>query len=216
MTGRRLLCLATALALATLLSGCGSLEMARLGHGMARAHPEVGLRAGYALSAGPVLLGLARSALGPDAPPEAEALRSVRRVQIGYFPASRSADPSRFAMPAPLARYAARGWEHVATVREDSSAVWVLARARRDRLTDVLVTVWSDEALVMTRISGDLAAAAVAAAGHALARPAPAAPPDTLQTVQRPPVQRPPVQRPPVQRPPVQRPPVQRPPVQRP
>lgn len=175
---------AALLALAFALAGCGSIEMTRLGHGMARAHPEAGLRAGYAVSAGPVLLGLARGALGDEAGLEADALRSVRRVQVGYFPASRPTDPSRFALPAPLARYTARGWERVATVRDDSSAVWVLARERRDRVTDLLVTVWNAEALIMTRVSGDLTAAAMAAAGRLLERPITTS--DTLRSARRP------------------------------
>lgn len=165
MTGRaRLPLVALALVLGFGLSGCaGTGEMARMGHGMARAHPEARLHAGYAFSAGPSLLGIVRRSATSDTL-SAELLRQVRRVSVGYFPAGRSLDARRMAMPAPLRRYTQRGWEHVATVRDDSAAVWVLARERGERLTDLFVATWTDEQLVLVRVTGDLTEAALIAA----------------------------------------------------
>ncbi len=49
-----------------------------------------------------------------------------------------------------------QGWEPAVQVREEGEHVWILYRARRDRIRDVLVIVLNDEELVIARLKGHL------------------------------------------------------------
>ncbi|WP_420453928.1 hypothetical protein [Rubrivirga sp.] len=117
---------------------------------------------GFAMSIGRGSIGTTRFMSRLFAPTASEPYRrlarNVRRVQVAHYALDGAVDGRRVSRPASLDRYQADGWYPMVTVRDSSSAVWVLVKERPDdlRLTDLLSVVVADSDLVVTRVSGDL------------------------------------------------------------
>lgn len=143
-----------------LLTGCASSELTGVRDDLARQLPDAGIAEGRTFSFGAISLGTARlfsGLAGDDAETARMVLRGVRRVQVGRYDVTGSPDASQLTMPYRLRHYVARGgWTHLASVRQDGEAVWVLYRARGERITDLFVTALTEDELVLARVSGDL------------------------------------------------------------
>jgi hypothetical protein len=158
--------LSATLLLTAVLTGCVSTELSGVRNDLARQMPEASIGDGRTFSFGAVSLGFARlvsGLVGEDSQDVRAVLRGVRRVQVGRFDVAGPVDAPGLRMPARLRRYVDReGWEHLVTFRQDGEAGWVLYRARGERITDLFVTVLSDDELLLARISGDLTGVALA------------------------------------------------------
>ena len=155
------------LALAIAGSGCISTEMGRIKRDLQHDIERTGTATvgkGYAMSFGRGSIGTTRFLGRLVAPQSTEPVRRlsghVRRVQVAQYPVEGDFDARQIRPPDALNRYADDGWHSLVTVRDETSAVWVLYHERPDdlALTDLLTVVVADEALVVTRISGDLTA----------------------------------------------------------
>lgn len=145
-----------ALALATGASGCMSAELARVRRDLAADLPQASIARGHAPAFGRLTMGLANLVVPNDADVN-DILVHVRsgsfgRYNVGTLPNLEAADA-----PRALARARARGWAPVVTVREDSSAVWILARTARDgTVGDLMVWNLDEEGLTLVRVTGRL------------------------------------------------------------
>lgn len=150
-------------------SGCTSFEIFRLRNDIARQAPEADIGEGYAMSFGRISIGLARwlSGLGDDEDTDvARAILSeVRRVEFGRFDVNGSFDAAALRMPGRLRHYLEKdNWHHLATIREESEAVWVVYKeGDAGNVVDLLAVVMDEEELVLAKISGDLNAVVAAA-----------------------------------------------------
>ena len=155
------------LALAFVGSGCISTEMGRIKRDLQHDIERTGTATvgkGYAMSFGRGTIGTSRFLGRMFAPTSTEPVRRlaghVRRVQVAQYPVEGAFDTRQLRPPEALNRYTEDGWHPLVTVRDEEAAVWVLYHERPDdlALTDLLTVVVADEALVVTRISGDLTA----------------------------------------------------------
>ncbi len=153
------------LALAVAGSGCVSTEMGRIKRDLAHdieATGQATVGKGFAMSIGRGSIGTTRFMSRLFAPTSSEPYRrlsrNVRRVQFARYELAGSVDGRDVSRPASLDRYEADGWYPMVTVRDSSSAVWVLLKERPDdlRLTDLLTIVVAEDDLVVTKVSGDL------------------------------------------------------------
>lgn len=150
------------------VSGCTSFELTRVRNDLARQAPEARIGDGYAMSFGNVSLGLARWITGLSDDEDGEiaqaVLSEVRRVQFGRYTVNGSFDAATLQMPGRLRSYLERDdWYHLATIREDSEAVWVVYKEEDGLVVDLLAVVLDEEELVLAKISGDLNAVVTAA-----------------------------------------------------
>jgi hypothetical protein len=153
-----------------LLGGCSSRELLEVRQDLADQMPHARLTDGRTFSFGPVSLGLGRFVLGltgADAEPARIALRGVRRVEVGRFKVAGPIDPTHVQMPRRLRRYVRRGdWTPLATFRTENEVGWVLYRTRGERITGLFAAVFSDDELVLARISGNLTRVALELIEH--------------------------------------------------
>ena len=150
------------------VSGCTSFELTRVRNDLARQAPEAEIGDGFAMSFGRISLGLARWFSGLDDDPDAEiaqaVLSEVRRVQFGRYEINGAFDATTLSMPGRLRHYLEKDdWFHLATIREDSKAVWVVYKEDDGHVVDLLAVVMDNEELVLAKISGDLSAVVAAA-----------------------------------------------------
>ena len=157
----RLLRAAVLAAVLVPLSGCVSFEMGRIKRDLARdieAQSEAEVGGGFAMGFGRISLGLARFSTWVAAPSSTRAARHLTRhvhsVKVGVWPVRGAFDAERLAAPPSMER---RGWTPFVVVRDSAAATWVYLRERRDgRLTGMLTAVVADDALVLTKMTGDL------------------------------------------------------------
>ncbi len=142
------------------VAGCASSELISVRNDMSKQLPDAQIRGGRSFAVGAVGLGLARtlgSLVMERDEPVRVILRGVRRVHVGQYRVDGHFDAANLRMPTVLQRRVDHhGWDHLATVRQDGEAVWVLYRSRGPEITDLFVTVLSEDQLVMTRVSGRL------------------------------------------------------------
>ncbi len=142
-------------------SGCTSFQLTRVRNDLARQAPEARIGDGYAISFGSISLGLARWITGmsddEDGAIANAMLSEVRRVQLGRFTINGAFDAYNLRTPGPLQHHLERDdWFHLATIREESEAVWVVYKEDDGIVVDLLVVVMGEEELVLAKISGDL------------------------------------------------------------
>ena len=144
------------------LSGCVSFEMGWIKRDLARdieAQGEAEVGGGFAMGFGRVSLGLARFSTWVAAPSSTRAARHLTRhvhsVKVGVWPVRGGVDGRALSAPPSMER---RGWAPFVTVRDSAAAVWVYVREdeRDGRLTGLLTAVVADDALVLTKMSGNL------------------------------------------------------------
>lgn len=146
------------------LSGCVSFEVSRLGrevaHDLEQAR-DARVRGGFAFAAGRGTIGASRF-LGRLVAPKSTAevrrmVRYMRRAKVAMFAVDGITDVAGVARPAALDRYQENdGWYPLVTARDSSGAAWILYREDGDALRDLLTVVVSPEAIVVTKLSGDL------------------------------------------------------------
>ncbi|MDH3197406.1 MAG: DUF4252 domain-containing protein [Candidatus Krumholzibacteria bacterium] len=112
----------------------------------------------FALSLGPVTLGLARlvTALVPGGDEARGYLRDVSRVQVAVYNVHSVPSTGSLQMPGRMQRMLDDGWEIAVRAREDDSAVWVLYRIEGDAVRDLCVVALDDEELVLVKARGRL------------------------------------------------------------
>ncbi len=155
------------LAIVFFFSGCTSFELTRVRNDLARQAPEAHIGDGYAMSFGSVSLGLARWITGltddQDGAIANAVLSEVRRVQFGRYAVNGLFDASALRMPGRLQRYLEKDdWYHLATIRVDSEAVWVVYKEADGIVVDLLAVVMDEEELVLAKVSGNLNAVVAA------------------------------------------------------
>ena len=154
--------------IAASVSGCASYELMRVRNDIARQAPEARIGDGYAMSFGRISLGLARWLSGLSGDEDADMARAVlsevRRVQFARYDINGAFDAATLRMPGRLRNYLEDDdWYHLATVREESEAVWVVYKERDNAVVDLLAVMMDEEELVLAKISGDLNAVVTAA-----------------------------------------------------
>lgn len=147
------------LLVATVSTGCiYSREVQHTRRDIERANPDLYLRKRFSANVGPVTIRLARwitSAVDDeDANMAARYLRDIRRVKVGVYAVRGSVDGIDGISE--LRRFQRSGWDLAAHVREDGEDVWLYYRERGDRVTDMYAIVYSDDELVIARLSGRL------------------------------------------------------------
>ncbi len=84
-----------------------------------------------------------------------EYIDDVRRVKVGIYDTEHVPESNGGGIPV-LRGLVDKGWEIAVQSREESEHVWVLYRARRDRVRDIFVIVLNEEELVIVRVTGHL------------------------------------------------------------
>ena len=147
------------------LSGCYSFEMSRIGKRVGQdierqTGADVG--GGFSMGLGPVSLATAQFgawAFAPGTTKEARQIgRHVSSVKFSTRPIRGGFDGRLIEKPAYLERYERDGWHPFVTVRDSSAAVWIMLRerGRNQEITNMLAVVAAEDALVLTKVSGNL------------------------------------------------------------
>ncbi len=145
---------------ALVLSGCATLtpELSDTQRMMQRVVPARAIDHRIAVGAGPMTMGLARRILllasdDPDARRAANLLRHVKtaRVRVYTLRAGTTVHPERLTLPRSLAR---RGWTPFVRVRDEGTAVWVLAREQHGRITGLYTLALTEDAFIVAQVSG--------------------------------------------------------------
>ena len=147
------------------LSGCYSFEMSRIGRRVGQdIERQTGADVGgpLSMSIGPVSLATAQFgawAFAPNSTREARQIgRHVSSVKFSRRPIRGGFDGRLIERPAYLDRYERSGWYTFVTVRDTSSAVWIMLRerGRDDQITNMLAIVVAEDDMVLTKVSGNL------------------------------------------------------------
>lgn len=146
-----------------LLSGCTSFELSRVRNDIDRQIPEAKIGDGYAFSFGKISLGLARLFTGiaddDDVQLATTALKDVSRVQFAHYDVHGEVNASSLSMPRHMRRILEDdNWAHLATIREDNEAFWVLYNEDNETIKDLFVAALDAENLTLVKISGNLTA----------------------------------------------------------
>lgn len=144
----------------TLLSGClWAPELDRVRSEIEQQLPGSSFKREFAISLGPVTLGLARAIIRfvPDAAEARSYLQDVRSVKVAVYEAEDMPQDFNIQMPGKLESLLRNdGWEIAARVRENNQSVWVLYREKDDELEDVYVVALESNELVLVRARGNL------------------------------------------------------------
>lgn len=139
-------------------SGCiYSREIQSTRREIQRMNPGLELDRNITANVGPVTLRFARwvtSAVDDeDARMASRYLKDIKRVKVGHYDARGS---DRIRGLDQLRRFKRPGWDLAAHVREDDEDVWVYYRERGERVTDIYAIVYSEDELVIAKVSGRL------------------------------------------------------------
>lgn len=143
-------------------SGCmWAPELSRLRNDIEDQIPGTHFDREFAISLGPVTLGLARLITGlvpdDDARNARQYLRDVSSIQVAIYKTESPAPVEKVRMPNRLRQMCEHeGWDMAVKAREDDSLAWVLYRITGDSIKDIYVVVLDDEELVMVRAHGKL------------------------------------------------------------
>lgn len=149
------------LVLAVAASGCASSELRGLRNDLDRSTPHLQIHEGRSFSFGPMTLGLARLGLSLAGNDESVAmaraiLRNARRVQFAHYEVEGAFVASDLTTPDRVLRYVEDGWIPAVTVRENDTAVWLLANDRDGRADEMLFVTLSTDGLTLAKVTGDL------------------------------------------------------------
>lgn len=146
----------------TLSSGClWAPELSKMRNDIEDQMPGTSFNREFAISLGPITMGLARMLTGlvpdDDVRTARKYLRDVSSIQVAVYRSETPAPVERVRMPERLRRmYEDEGWEMAVKVQEDDSLAWVLYRITNDSIRDVYIVVLDDEELVLVRAHGKL------------------------------------------------------------
>ena len=147
------------LLLALALTGCATLtpEMADTQRAVARLVPDRAIEHRVAVGAGPftmvLLQRIVRASGDPQARVAARMLEhlSKARVRVYQFREGTRIAPERLTLPRSFAR---RGWRPFVRVRDENTAIWILAQEKHGHITGLYTLALTDEALVVAQVSG--------------------------------------------------------------
>ncbi|MFQ5511206.1 MAG: DUF4252 domain-containing protein [Candidatus Krumholzibacteriia bacterium] len=110
----------------------------------------------FAITLGPLSLGLARSAVRfvPDAREARAYLKEIRKVKLAVYKVEDIPSSVRVQAPAQLQELLERDWELAARINDDGERVWILYREHKGVVREIYVVVLSDDELVMIRAKG--------------------------------------------------------------
>ncbi len=142
-----------------LCSGCiYSREIQHTRKEIARANPDIHIDQQISANLGPFSLRLAGWITSlvddEDALRASRYLRDIRRVKVGVFDV-RGGDGGLNGVTE-MRRFQRRGWELAAKVRDDDESVWLYYRERDGSVRDLYAIVYSEDELVIARLSGRL------------------------------------------------------------
>jgi hypothetical protein len=144
----------------TTCSGClWAPELDGVRKDIERQLPGASFHREFALSLGPITLGLARTIvrLVPDAAEVRGYLHDVRSVKVAVYDVTNLPPEFGLKMPRRLVSLVEEdGWEIAAKVSQHNENVWLLYRAEDDSVTDIYVVVLSDDELVLVRARGNI------------------------------------------------------------
>jgi len=144
-----------------LVSGCvWAPELGRLAQAIEEQMPGAHFEKEFAISLGPITLGLARMASGMVHDDDVQVARSylgdVRNVQVAVYKTHSVSSVTRVRMPKQLERLQDKGWETAVRVREDDEVIWVMYRSDDESIRELYVVVLDDSELVMVKVRGNL------------------------------------------------------------
>jgi hypothetical protein len=143
-----------------ILSGClwaPGLEAVR--KEIERQMPSAHFEKEFAISLGPVSLGLTRMIVGlvPDAAEARPYLKHIRSVQVAVYNVDTNTRDVKLKIPSKLkSLLEEEDWELVVKTTEQDESTWVLYRVKDETVTDLYVVTFDGEELVMVVASGRL------------------------------------------------------------
>jgi hypothetical protein len=160
MTSKRTLLMISIAVVVVSCSGClWAPELDGIRKDIERQLPGASFQREFALSLGPITLGLARTIvrLVPDAAEAREYLDDVRSVRVAVYEVANLPAEPILETPTRLASLVEEdGWEIAARVNQQDENVWLLYRAENDSIKDIYFVVLSDEELVLVRAHGNI------------------------------------------------------------
>ena len=150
--------IAVLLAIPLLLGGCfRARALERVAEEIAWQYPDADFQRDFSISLGAISLGLVRFGAGfvEEGREAREYMRGVDRVQIAVYKVHHLGDVDRAEMPEGLSELVNDDdWEVMVKTNEPDERVWILYREDGDIVTDIHMTVLSDDELVLLRVSG--------------------------------------------------------------
>jgi len=144
----------------TLCSGClWAPDLDRVRRDIEGQLPGVEFNKEFALSLGPVTLGLAKliTKFVPDAEEARMYLNDVSRVKVAIYEADSVPEDVKLKIPKDLKKLLEKdGWELVVKTQEDRDATWILCQLDGDKLKGIYVVVLDTDELVLVRAHGNL------------------------------------------------------------
>ena len=144
--------------LISMSSGClWAPELDRVQRELKEQLPGVDFKKEFAISLGPLSLGLARSVVRfvPDGHEAHTYLKEIRRVKIAIYNVNNLPRHEEVAVPDKLRELLENDdWEQAVRVSDHGQWGWVLYRAKEDTVREIYVVVLSDHELVMVRAEG--------------------------------------------------------------
>jgi hypothetical protein len=160
MTHKQTIFILSIVVIVTTCSGClWAPELDGVRKDIERQLPGASFHREFALSLGPITLGLARTIirLVPDAAEAREYLEDVRSVKVAMYDARNLPTDLDLRMPRKLESLVEKdGWEIAAKVNEERDNVWILYRAEEDSIKDLYIVALSDDELVLVRAHGNI------------------------------------------------------------
>lgn len=160
MRNKRTLLILSIVMIVTACSGClWAPELDGVRKDIERQLPGASFHREFALSLGPITLGLARTItrLVPDAAEAREYLKDVRSVKVAKYDARDLPADLDLRMPKKLESLVEKeGWEIAARVSQEQDNVWLLYRAEEDSIKDLYIVALSDDELVLVRAHGNI------------------------------------------------------------
>lgn len=150
--------IAILLAIPLLLGGCfRARSLERIAEEIAWQYPDSDFERDFSVSLGAISLGLVRFGAGfvEEGREAREYITGVNRVQIAVYKVNHLGPLEEAEMPSGLSELINDDdWELMVKTSEPDERVWILYREDGDVVTDLHMTVLSDDELVLLRVSG--------------------------------------------------------------
>ena len=144
----------------TVGSGClWAPELDRVRKDIERQIPGVEFSREFAISLGPMSIGLLRviAAVAPVDEDQRGYLDEISKVKVAVYEVDNMPRDPEIQVPDRLRRLLdEKGWDLAVRVHEDEESVWVLYKAEDDEVREMYVLVMNTEELVLVRVEGHL------------------------------------------------------------
>ena len=147
--------------LLTTLTGClWAPELDSVRKDIERQIPDAHFEKEFAISLGPISLGLARTIirLVPDADVHEarEYLGDLSKVQVAVYEANHVPRGAEVRTPQRFESLLDEGWEMAIKAREHGESIWVMYRSDDDEIREVYIIVLDPDELVLVKVRGRL------------------------------------------------------------